>query len=453
MTLRSLIAGGVGLLLLVLSPGLSGAQTSDERMRQLENELLRMRQDVEALKKDRAAAAQPYQFPINIGASITIRYDVTSIEDKADIRYDDRRDGFRTRDRFWAEYTPDGPVNAGVRLSTGETPNPVSPFVRFGDLFRSKSCNLDQFWIAVRPLQFFDTRPRDSLPADVAVILGRMPQPFWRGDWGTWRSEIIFDNDISPEGIALQMKANLAPDLQIVATGGYFVIQEVDDFRFAGLTGDTFLAAGQIKAEYKPIGAVAVSLYGYNRLNAGEFTPSFNPLTGATVTPGTAAILLRDTNLQRTNNQISLGTGAVGFVKDTFNVFNFTAQLHYPLPVLVALAPQIFLVGDYANNLSVAKDKQGYGITLGLRGGGKEGTGVNPFHIWFTYRNVDNGATLATFADSDLGAGTGYRGIGTGVNYRLHKNLLVQIAGFAFDGFPMKDVYWRRVFFDVVANF
>ena len=62
MTLRSLIAGGVGMLLLVLFPGLSGAQTSDERMRQLENELLRMRQDVEALKKDRAAAAQPYKF-------------------------------------------------------------------------------------------------------------------------------------------------------------------------------------------------------------------------------------------------------------------------------------------------------------------------------------------------------------------------------------------------------
>src|SRR5262249_50822358 len=176
------------------------------------------------------------------------------------------------------------------------TPNPTSPFVRFGDLFRSKSFNLDQFWIAIRPIQFFDSRPRDYLPADVAVILGRMPQPFWRGDWGTWRSEMIFDNDISPEGIALQLKTTLPFGLQIVATGGYFVIEEVDDFRFVGLTGDTFLAAGQIKAEYKPIGAVAVSLYGYNRINAGLFAPSFNPIAGAEAGQGTAAICLRDSN-------------------------------------------------------------------------------------------------------------------------------------------------------------
>src|SRR2546427_13281041 len=107
MRMKALIAVGVGIFMLVLYPGLNWAQTSDERMRQLEQELSRMRQDVEALKK---TTAQPYQFPINIGASITVRYDVTSIEDKADIRSDDRRDGFRTRDRFWAEYIPDGPV-------------------------------------------------------------------------------------------------------------------------------------------------------------------------------------------------------------------------------------------------------------------------------------------------------------------------------------------------------
>jgi hypothetical protein len=454
MIMKSLLAGGVGVLLLMLHPGLPWAQTSDERIRQLEQDLSRMRQDVEALKKE---SGKPYKFPIDFGASITVRYDLTSIEDKADLRTDDARDGFRTRDRFWAEYNADGPVNAGLRISTGETPNPVSPFVRFGDLFRSKSFNLDQFWIAIHPMQFFDKRPREVLPADVALLLGRMPQPFWRSDWGTWRSEMIFDNDISPEGIAVQIKTTLSFGLQIVATGGYFVIEEVDDLRFSGLTKDTFLAAGQIKAEYKPIGALAVSLYGYNNINAGLFAPGFNPLTGGEALQGTAAFLLRDPGLQRTNNMKNFNApGAVGFVSDTFNVLNITGQLHSPLPVLPALAslgPEIYLVGDYANNLSVGRSKHGYGITLGVRGGGREDSRVNPFHIWVTYRNVDNDATLATFADSDLGAGTGYAGIGTGINYRLHKNLLVQIAGFAFDGYPRKDNYWQRVFFDVVANF
>src|SRR5215831_5404877 len=85
MRMQFRIAVGVGMVMLLLYPSLNWAQTSDERLRQLEQELLRMRQDVEALKK---TAAQPYQFPINLGASITVRYDVTSVEDKADVRLD-----------------------------------------------------------------------------------------------------------------------------------------------------------------------------------------------------------------------------------------------------------------------------------------------------------------------------------------------------------------------------
>jgi hypothetical protein len=296
--------------------------------------------------------------------------------------------------------------------------------------------------------------PRATLPPDLALVAGRMPQLFWRGDWGTWRSEMIWDNDVSPEGVALQFKMpDLFPGLLLEATSGYFVIQEVDDFRFIGLTEDAFLVAGQIRAEYKPLGGLAVALYGFNNLNAGLFSGNFNPGSGAVVLPGQTALLLRDPNLQRTNNQITYGPGAIGFVKETFNILNVTGQFHYPLPFLPAVGPEIFLVGDYSNNLSLGRDDDGFGITVGLRGGGRPGSKVNPFHIWFTYRDVDNDATLATIADSDLGVGTGYRGIGTGVNYRLHKNLLVQIAGFSFDAYPFKDVYWKRVYFDVIANF
>ncbi|MGE3536644.1 MAG: putative porin [Candidatus Tectimicrobiota bacterium] len=457
MRMKPFVAVGMGMLLLLLCPRVDWAQ-SEDRVRQLEQDLSRMRQDIEALKRERAdAGKEAYHFPITLGASITVRYDSTSIEDKPDVRFEDEQAGFRTRDRFWAEFTPDGPVNAGIRLTTGENSNPVSPFVRFGELGRSRSFNLDQFWIAVRPWQFFDKNPRDKLPADVAIIGGRMPQPFWRGDWGTWKSEMIWDNDISPEGFAVQIKVpKLAPDFSLQATAGYFVIEEVENLRFNGLIGDTYMVAGQIKAEYKPLAAAAVSLYSFNRLNAGLFAPAFNPLTGVTLTPGASAILLRETALQRTNIQVNYGPNASGFVEDSFTVFNFTGQLHYPLPILPALATEIFLVGDYANNLSVSQAEQGYGITLGLRGGGKEGTKINPFHIWVTFRDVSNDATLSTFADSDLGAGTGYRGFGTGVNYRIHKNLLMQVAGFAFErriGLSQEDIYWKRVYVDLVANF
>jgi hypothetical protein len=302
-------------------------------------------------------------------------------------------------------------------------------------------------------MKFLDERPHEQQFADLALIAGRMPQPFWRGGRGTWNSELIWDDDVSPEGFAVKFVVPHlgVPGLQLQATSGYFVIQELDDFRFAGLTGDTFLAAGQIKVEYTPV-AVALAVYGFNRLNAGLRTPNFTPGVGALLTPGQSAILLRDPGLQRTNNVLDFGPGAQGFVKDTFNILNVTGQFYYPLPFIPQLALEPFLVVDYARNLDVSRDRHGFGITGGLRGG-KMGSGINPFNLWFTYRDVDADATLGTLADSDLGGGTSYYGIEAGVNYRLHKHLLLQISGFAYEAGPNKDNHWRRIFFDVVANF
>ena len=70
-----------------------------------------------------------------------------------------------------------------------------------------------------------------------------------------------------------------------------------------------------------------------------------------------------------------------------------------------------------------------------------------------TYRDVDNDATLGTFADSDLCAGTGCKGFEFGANYRFHPNFLFQIVHVNFDGFPDKDNDVKRTFFDLVANF
>jgi hypothetical protein len=415
-----------------------------------------MREELEVIRREQVNMPILPKFPIVFGANIAIRYDLTDVDDTTDLRLDEARDGFRTRDRFFAEFRPDGPVNAGIRISTGEDPNPASPFIRMGDLFQSQPFNLDQFYIIVRPIKFFDTRPLDQQPVDISFQVGKIPQIFWRSDIGTWHSEIIWDDDISPTGAALQFRLqNLVPFLKLEATGGYFIVEEVDDFRFSGLTGDTYLAAGQLKAEVDlaVVGAAAgFAFYNYERLNAGLRSPSFDPTTGAFLQPGQNAILLRD-GLQRTNNQVTFGPGALGFVDDNFQIINVNALVHVSLPFLQDVGPEVFLAGDYVNNLSVDEDEEGWGVTIGLRGGGKEGSWLKPFTLWFTYRDVDNDATLATFADSDLGAGTGYEGFEAGMNYRLHKNLLIQISGYSFDGFPDKDNYWRRVFFDLVANF
>ena len=74
-------------------------------------------------------------------------------------------------------------------------------------------------------------------------------------------------------------------------------------------------------------------------------------------------------------------------------------------------------------------------------------------NVWITYRYVESDATLATFTDSDLGAGTGYQGVGLGANYRIFKNLMASAQYFDFMGYPLVENHVRRVFLDLMGDF
>src|SRR5262249_13167324 len=148
----------------------------EERLRQLEKEQESIRQEREEEKKQRMAppVQEGAKFPIQFGASITVRYDITKVEDKTELRVDDTQSGFRTRDRFWAEFPPDGPVQAGLRFST-TTDSPTVPFIRMGNIFRTKSFDIDQVYINLRPIKFLDRAPFAEHPFQVSLLAGKMP--------------------------------------------------------------------------------------------------------------------------------------------------------------------------------------------------------------------------------------------------------------------------------------
>jgi hypothetical protein len=447
-------------LTIFFQTGLTWAQEeklNDDRLLKIEEELIKIREDqeqgkkaLEEIKKEPkmippSAPQEMEKLPIKIGASITLRYDRTETEDQADLLLGDNEiEGLRTRVRLSFEYNQQGRLAAGMRLSTGENPNPTSPFIRLGDASRSKSFNLDQFYIVYRPLKSFE---------EISFTIGKMPLPFWRGDRGSWRTEMIWDDDINPEGVALRTPIlSGSSKISIENTAGYFTINEVTDNVFSGLTGDTYLFADQINVRVDQGtggGTLAVAIYDYHKLNAGLQSPNFTPGSGGFVTPGASALLVRE-GLQHTNNQVNYGPGAEGFLDERFTSLNLTAQLYHPIS-LNPMGLEVFWVGDYVKNMSVDQDERGYGVTGGLRGGGKGR--IAPFNLWYTYREVDADATLATFADSDLGAGTAYKGFEFVANYRILSDLLVQFSYFDFEGFPRKDNNVTRMFVDLVKTF
>ncbi|HUG52310.1 MAG TPA: putative porin, partial [Vicinamibacteria bacterium] len=232
--------------------------------------------------------------PIRLYANVNLRQDYQRPEDKADLLLDPNQiDGLVTRLRFGMEFKDTrATVSGGLRVSAGETPNPASPFIRMGDAFRPVTFGFDQFYVDVRPL-------RDK--ARLSFVLGKMPLPFWRGDHGTPRAEMTWDDDISPVGAsaALNLYRNDDGTVSLDNVAGYFIVEWFRQDRFAGLVGDTFLIADQVKLKVHRV-SLAASYLGWEHLNSGARAPSFQPGSTAFLLPGTSAFLLRP-GPQRTN--------------------------------------------------------------------------------------------------------------------------------------------------------
>ncbi|MBK5256829.1 MAG: putative porin, partial [Vicinamibacteria bacterium] len=386
-------------------------------------------------------------FPLKFTASLTFRQDFTDINDENDLLAgDDRIDGLRTRIRFGVESAKsDSIVGGGLRFSTGEAPNPASPFVRFGDALRPSVFNLDRFFLTVKPF-----KDRDKL----VFTAGKMPLPLYRPGAGTWRDELLWDDDVSPSGVALQARfLKRGSDEKPVRLDNnlvYFVFEDITNARFSGITGTAYMAGDQLKLTIPHLEASG-GYFHYTNLNVGLRSPNFTPGEGAFVLPGTSPFLLRS-GLQHSNNSVNYGPGADGFVKDDFEIWNAAATLRFNVLGNRLGKPEMFLAGDYSNNSSVTLDERGYSVSIGFVGGGWSG-GAHPYTFHGTWRDVDADAVLATFADSDLGAGSSYKGFEVGGNYRVSKNLLGLFQYFNFKGFPRKDERVHRLFLDLIWDF
>jgi hypothetical protein len=334
-------------------------------------------------------------------------------------------------------------VSGGIRVSAGETPNPASPFMRLGDAFRPVTFGLDQFYVDIRPL-------KDK--SRLYFTLGKMTLPFWRGDRGTTRAEMTWDDDISPVGGVVNLNLYHKDDSSVSLdnVGGYFIVEWFRQDRFAGLVGDTWMVADQLKLKVHRV-TVAASYYDWEHLNSGARAPSFVPGSSAVLYPATNAFLLRP-GTQHTNAEIEIGGTAFTFASDRFRIGEVTAQGSVPVSLPWLGRSEAFVLGQYAHNFSVAQEKNGWGGSVGVTGGDLKRK-LHPYTVWFTYRKVDADAALGTFADSDLGGGTDVKGFEVSADYRVTKNLAPYISYFNMDVAPLRSTTFNRLFFGVNWDF
>jgi hypothetical protein len=385
--------------------------------------------------------------PIRFFSNIHLRYDFTRNEDPLDLLLDQNQiDGLLVRLRFGLTFRDENStLSGGLRFSAGEAPNPAAPFIRLGDAFRPVTFNLDQFYLDVRP---FTNKTR------VHGIFGKMPLPFWRGDKGVIRNEMTWDDDVSPVGAAGQVrlfgKGEGTQQIALENTVGYFIVEWLRDDRFEGLVGDISLTADQLKLTVKRV-AAAVAYYHWQNLNSGARAPNFSPGQSAFVLPGRSAFLLRP-GFQVTNATVDLGSDVHVFRENEFDIFEATGQGSVPVTVPLLGSSEVVVLASYTHNVSVETENKGAGISLGLVGGNAK-MKLKPYSVHGTWRRVEGDAALATFADSDIGAGTDVEGFEITGDYRVHQNLSLTVSHFNFDGSPNRSISIKRTFLGMVLDF
>ena len=462
--------------------GLARADTDGERFKKLEDQVKLLLEQQEKLKDQQAAnqktiaqlltelhnakeGKQPDRVvgpptptgngdKFTISGDASIRLDLTNLSSLQTGLFPEGTQGV-VRERLRLNLL--SPLGArsevGAQLSTGQTSTPTLAFTALGDADRGKSFSLSQgyfhYYFGAKDKAIPYSRLPNDEPTSTRLTFGKMAQPYWKAEVGgpaAFASEAVWDNDFMPEGanlrIPIRMKSN---KVSIIDNLTYHAINFPAKQRFIGLTSDVYGISNQLYLNANLLRA-GFTYSVFDNLNSGLFDPTFLPGQGIDPSTATSAFLLR-APLQTTNAHYSRGP-ANGFGANTFNIVNFTGQI---IPQVKPNAWQPFLTYEYIHNASVDVLNNGYGISIGATKGDPKKRGS--ITAWWTWRDLDADATLATFADSDLGGGTDYRGYQLGLTYRIQDNMQLRMAYHDFRGAPNKTNAVQRFFFDFARYF
>ncbi len=303
---------------------------------------------------------------------ITLSGDFRYREEYIDERGKEARNRHRIRLRLAAKTQVNDRLDVNFRLATG-VDDPSSGNQTLDGGFNTKDFGLDR--------AFFNYKLTDAL----TLTGGKMANPAYKAG----KNQMIWDNDVNPEGIALQLDSN--------GWQGNLVGYAVEEF--SG-DDDILLFGGQLNKTIE-MGSgkliAGVSYYDYDNLQ-GNF-PAYD---------GKA----------RSNS-----VDASGRLVNDYNLFE--GSLEYK----TKLANQPFSVfGSYVENTEADDLDSGYALGASL---GK----VSAPGSWFmsyTYMDVDADAVVGVFNDSNFGGGgPDSKGHLLRGGYGLYKNTSLAMAYFS----------------------
>ena len=308
----------------------------------------------------------------------------------------ENRNRERVRFRFGATTQVNEWMKAGFRLRTGSRDDPQSPYHNFGreaddnQMLRGVEFNLDRVYMTAEP-PFLD---------GAFVTIGKFGHPFAHNPvYG----ELVWDDDVQPEGIVGGWRGMPAENLELELTAGQYLLLSQDDFdEFSA-----FVAQGAAKLKIDEHWSVmgAVGWYRYGDTEPDDSLGAVNDNNGNSV-----RIDLTDPNDPFADKYLA-----------DFHILNPIASATYR-----GLSMPVTLAGEYVLNTGADGDTRDGNTGWAI--GGSVGQTKQPgdWYVFYQYQRIEQDAVFSPFSQDDFRFGTNFKGHVYGAKYKVSDRFSVR---------------------------
>lgn len=334
----------------------------------------------------------------------------------------------RMRLRFQANAELTKELSGGFRIATGGLDDPISTNQSFTNFFTRKSFDLDRAWLTYKPERL----------GWLTLTGGKFAYPWYR-------TELIFDNDLNPEGFAetFSFKFEDKPLRRFTVVAFQLPFNELSNGK------DSFLWGGQVQTEWRLSERARLGLYA-----AGMDLQRADPIAVA------IGLLGIRPSLPLTNRVVRNPNGVITGFAEKFAYLDLIAELDYNWRPRWPLR----LTLDFVNNLRASEERSGYWAEIEV---GKTSE-AGDWAFGYTFLRVEREAVIGAYNYSDTRASTNLLQHRLRAAYQIHRNVTVENTFFfgrlfnpqdslslvppAFQ--PLnQDPYLKRLQFDVIYKF
>jgi Putative porin len=348
---------------------------------------------------------------------VKVKGDVRIREEYIDEEGKDSRNRLRLRARVGIDAVVNPTVKANVRMASGSE-DPVSTNQTLGDFFGKKGLNLDIASVTWTPANL----------GGLNFTGGKMANPF-----DTISKDLIWDSDLTPEGIAANLSTGDDAFKITLNAGGFQMVERSAD-------DETLLFGGTLAADSK-LGE------GMNlRIGGGLF--QYENVEGYDLAEDDSGTQKSFGNSKVDEKDPADPTGKT-VLNSTYASEYSVAEAFLKLGLDVGVPLAVY--ADYAVNTEADKDDTGYlfGLTLGAA------KDPGSLELDYNYRSLEKDAVFGAFTDSDsLGGGTNGEGHRLQLLYQVAKNTAASATYFMQTKDPDgKDIDFDRFQLDFLVKF